>query len=136
MTEEYDTLSLYTINIIPSPPAFTSLTSDGLGGSYWSTISSPMAYVSAFKTFSFYPESQFVADASFNTLSYMAGTGIQFIPIGDNKSQINGNVLASLEVPGLKSISSGLNSIAFSSFFFSSLGNTLFTTDPVTNTLT
>ena len=85
MTEEYDTLTLYKINTIPSPPAFTSLTSDGLGGSYWSTISSPMAYVSAFRTFSFYPESQFIADASFNTLSYKAGTGIEFIPIGENK---------------------------------------------------
>ena len=136
LTEEYDTLTLYKINTIPSPPAFTSLTSDGLGGSYWSTISSPMAYVSAFRTFSFYPESQFIADASFNTLSYKAGTGIEFIPIGENKSQINGNLLASLEVPGLKSISSGLSAIAFSTFFFSSLGNTLFTTDPHTNTLT
>jgi hypothetical protein len=143
LTEDYDTITLKTINVIPSPPAFTALTSDGLGGSYWSTVSSPMAFVSlpfvssaGFKTFSFSPASQFVADASFNTLSYMAGTGIEFIPAGVNTSQINGNLFASIEVPGLKSISSGTNAIAFSTFFFSSLGNTLFTTEPDTNTVT
>ena len=136
LSDDYDTLTVKTIRTIPSPPVFTALTSDGLGGSYWSTVSSPMAFVSAFKTFSFSPISQYIADASFNSLSYRAGTGIEFIPAGVNTSQINGNLFASIEVPGLKSISSGTNAIAFSTFFFSSLGNAVFTTDPLTNTLT
>ena len=136
-TADYDTITVRTIRaVVGPPPAFTALTSDGQGGTYWSTLSSPMAYVSAFKTISLSPASKYVADASFNSLTYKAGTGIQFIPAGPNQSQINGNVFAEFEVPGQTSISSGLNTIVFSSFYFSSLGNTLFTTNPSTNTLT
>ena len=95
-----------------------------------------MAFVSAFKIISFSPASQYVADARFNSLTYKAGTGIQFIDAGVNTSQINANVFAEFEVAGQNSISSGLNAIVFSTVFFSSLGNTLFTTDTDTNTLT
>ena len=135
-TAEYDTISIRTIRAAPPPPPFTALTSDGQGGTYWSTITSPMAFVSAFKIISFSPASQYVADARFNSLTYKAGTGIQFIDAGVNTSQINANVFAEFEVAGQNSISSGLNAIVFSTVFFSSLGNTLFTTDTDTNTLT
>lgn len=137
-TADYDLISLRTIRAAnPLPyPAYTTLVSDGQGGTYWSTLSSPMAYVSAFKTISFSPGSRFVADASFNSFSYMAGTGIQFIPVDTNVSQINANLFAQIGVPGESNLSSGLNAVDFSTFFFSSLGNTIFTTDEQTNTIT
>ena len=135
-TADYDIISIRTIRTAPSQPPFTALTSDGQGGTYWSTISSPMAYVSAFKTIVFSPATTFVADASFNSLTYKAGTGIQFIPAGLNRSQINGNLFAEIGVPGQSTISSGLGVVDLSTFYFSSLGNTLFTTNPSTNTLT
>ena len=59
-----------------------------------------MAFVSAFKIISFSPASQYVADARFNSLTYKAGTGIQFIDAGVNTSQINANVFAEFEVAG------------------------------------
>lgn len=135
-TADYDIISIRTVRTAPPQPPFTALTSDGQGGTYWSTISSPMAFVSAFKTISFSPASRFVADASFNSLGYRAGTGIQFIPAGLNQSQINGNLFAEFKVQGQASISSGLPSIDYSTIYFSSLGNTLFITNPSTNTLT
>jgi hypothetical protein len=135
-TADYDIISIRTVRTAPPQPPFTALTSDGQGGTYWSTISSPMAFVSAFKTIVFSPATTFVADASFNSLGYRAGTGIEFIPAGLNRSQINGNLFAEFKVPGQKSISSGLAAVDYSTIYFSSLGNTLFTTNPSTNTLT
>lgn len=135
-TADYDIISIRTVRTTPPQPPFTALTSDGQGGTYWSTISSPMAFVSAFKSIAFSPATTFVADASFNSLGYKAGTGIQFIPAGLNSSQINGNLFAEISVPGQSSISSGLGVVDLSTCYFSSLGNTLFTTNPSTNTLT
>jgi hypothetical protein len=132
---DYDTITLRTIRAMEPPPPFTVLTADGVGGTYWSTISSPMAYVSGFTIFSL-PSRQYIADASYNSMTFLAGTGVQFIPTGVNQTQLKGNLFSEIKVPGLSTISSGQNAIAFSTLRLSSLGNTVFTTNTSTNTLT
>lgn len=132
---DYDTITLRTIRAMEPPPPFTVLTADGAGGTYWSTISSPMAYVSGFTRLSL-PSRQYIADASYNSMTFLAGTGVQFMPTGINQTQLKGNIFSEIKVPGLRTISSGQNAIAFSTLYLSSLGNTLFTTNTSTNTLT
>jgi len=132
---DYDTITLRTIRAMEPPPPFTVLTADGVGGTYWSTISSPMAYVSGFTIFSL-PSRQYIADASYNSMTFLAGTGVQFIPTGVNQTQLKGDMFSEIKVPGLSTISAGQNAIAFSTLRLSSLGNTLFTTNTSTNTLT
>ena len=132
---DYDVITLRTIRAMEPPPPFTVLTADGAGGTYWSTISSPMAYVSGFTRLSL-PSRQYIADASYNSMTFLTGTGVQFVLDGINGTQLNGNLFSEIKVPGLRTISSGQNAIAFSTLSLSSLVDTLFTTNTSTNTLT
>ena len=134
--QDYDSITLRTIRAV-NAPAYTSLTSDGLGGTYWSTLSSPMAYVSAFKGICT-PARLYVADASYNIMRFNAGQGIEFIPTGKYSTTVVAHAFNELAVPSLSNISSGDSryGLSISTLIFSSLGNTLFTTDPRTNSLT
>jgi hypothetical protein len=97
-----------------------------------------MAFVSAFKKVVFSPVSVHIADASFNNFSYAAGRGIEIADLSAPAaaSKIQANVFTEIAVPGLATLSSGQAAVAFSTLYLSSLGNTLFTTNPSTNTLT
>jgi hypothetical protein len=130
---DYDTITLRTIRAMEPPPPFTVLTADGAGGTYWSTISS--IYLNGFSILSL-PSRQYIADASYNSMTFLEGTGVQFMPTGINQTQLKGNIFSEIKVPGLSTISSGQNAIAFSTLRLSALGNTLFTTNTSTNTLT
>jgi hypothetical protein len=132
-TQEYDSITIRTIRATAS--AYTTLTSDGVGGTYWSTLSSPMAYVSAFKGICT-PAKLYVADASYNMISFNSGQGIQFVPRGQFSTTLYAHAFNEIAVPGLSTLSSGQDKIAFSTLTLSSLGNTVFTTNPKTNTLT
>jgi hypothetical protein len=132
--QDYDSITLKTIRAV-NAPAYTTLTSDGVGGTYWSTLSSPMAYISAFKGICT-PSKLYVADASYNIISFNAGKGIQFVPTGLYSTMLIANAFNEIAVPGLSTISSGQDRIAFSTVIFSSLGNTIFRTNPQLNKLT
>lgn len=132
-TKEYDVITLQTIRA--TAPAYTTLTSDGLGGSLWSTLSSPFAYVSAFKSICT-PSGLYIADASYNIMSFNAGKGIEFVPTGSFSTTLIVHAFNEIRVPGLSTLSSGQDTYAFSTLYFSSLGNTVFTTNPLTNKVT
>lgn len=116
-TEYYDNITFRkilaksTINSVLPP--FQVFTSDGQGGTYWSTLSSPNAYLSAFQYIST-PAGIYVADASFNTFRFKAGTGLAFSTSRGNSTVLYGKAFENLQVPlQAKLVSS---SIAFSSF--------------------
>lgn len=123
---EYDVITLKTINVNNGILPYTSLTSDGLGGTYWSTLSAPM--VNGFKNIST-PSSIFLADASYNIIHFYSGEGIDFIPTGPYSTSIHSYSFSELRIPGLSSLRD------LSTVNFSSMGNTLFTTG-FNNTLT
>lgn len=132
-TQLYDAINLKIIRA--NAPAYTSLTSDGVGGTYWSTLSSPMAFISAFK-YICTPAKTYIADASYNFITFNSGQGIQFVPTKLFSTTLYANAFNEIAVPGLSTLSSGQNTFAFSTLTLSSLGNTLFTTNTLTNTLT
>jgi hypothetical protein len=116
---EYDVISLKTIQTNTGILPYTSLTSDGLGGTYWSTLSAP--FVNGFKGIST-PSTLYMADASYNLMNFYSGDGLQFIPVGPYSTSLHSYAFSEIRVPGLSSLRN------LSSLTFSSLGNTLFTT--------
>lgn len=134
-SQEYDSITVRTIRVAPPVPAYTALTSDGLGGTTWTTVSSPTAFLSAFQ-YICTPAKLYVADLSYNTISFNAGQGIKFLPTGLYSTTIIAAAFNEISVPGLSNLSSGEYTYGISTLNFSSIGNTIFTTDPKTNTLT
>jgi hypothetical protein len=122
-TREYDVITLQTIRTAPGTLAYTSLTSDGLGGTYWSTLSTPMSVKgeTGFSRISTSP-GVYVADASYNIMSFYSGKGIDFTPVGKYSTSIISHAFNEFMVPGLSSMKD------MSTLTLSSLGNTLFTT--------
>lgn len=122
-TREYDIITLQTIRTEPGVKAYTSLTSDGLGATYWSTLSTPMSVrgETAFSRIST-TSGVYVADASYNIMSFYSGKGIDFIPIGKYSTSIHSYAFNDIRVPGLSSMKD------ISTLILSSLGNTVFTT--------
>ena len=126
-----DIISLQTIRAIA--PAYTSLTSDGLGGTYWSTFSSGIGYLSSFRMICT-PSALYVADASYNIMSFNAGQGIQFISSGKNTTRLIANAFNEINIDNVCTLSSGQTN-TLSTLRFSSIGNTFITTNPNTNTV-
>ena len=110
-TQVYDAINLKIIRA--NAPAYTSLTSDGMGGTYWSTLSSPMAFISAFK-YICTPAKTYIADASHNFITFNSGQDIQFVPTGLFSTTLCAHAFNEIAVPGLSTLSSGQNTFAFS----------------------
>lgn len=132
-TEYYDNITFRkilaksTINSVLPP--FQVLTSDGQGGTYWSTLSSPYAYISAFQYIST-PAALYTADTSYNTIQFKAGTGLAFSTTQFNYSTV-------LYAKAFENIQVPLQSTLISSAIaFSSIGTVVFQTNPNTNTFT
>ena len=116
--EDLDILTVTTINTKgPSNtiiPPFYTLTSDGKGATYWSTMSSPNAFVSAFTTLAT-PAGTYVADASANRFTFREGGGIGFAPLPfPNTVSVYAKAFNKITVPGQTSLTS-LSSITMSS---------------------
>jgi hypothetical protein len=126
---DYDIISLQTIRA--NAPAYTSLTSDGLGGTYWSTFSSGIGYLSSFRMICT-PSALYVADASYNIMSFNAGQGIQFIPSGKNTTRLVAHAFNEINIDNVCTLSSGQTN-TLSTLRFSTIGNTFITTN--SNTL-
>jgi len=116
--EDLDIVTVTTFNTKgPSNtliPPFQALTSDGKGATYWSTISSPNAFVSAFTTVAT-PAGRYVADASSNRFTFREGEGIGFTQLPfPNTVSIYAKAFNRIDVPGQTSLVS-LSSITMSS---------------------
>ncbi len=111
--------------------AITVLTSDGMGGAYWSTLSTLPKFLSAFRTFST-SAATYQADASYNTLQFRSGEGIGYIPANQTFSARG---FYSIGVRGQATLSSASSSVTYSTLNVSTLGLIALTTEPSTNTL-
>lgn len=127
---DYDIITLQTIRA--NAPPYTSLTSDGLGGTYWSTFSSGIGYLSAFRMICT-PSALYVADASYNIMSFNSGQGVQFIPSGTNTTRLVAHAFNEINIDNVCTLSSGQTN-TLSTLRFSTIGNTLITTNA--NTMT
>ena len=116
-TEYYDNITFRkilaksTINTVLPP--FQVFTSDGQGGTYWSTLSSPNAFLSAFQYIST-PAGRYVADASFNRFQMKTGTGLGFSTTSGNSTVLYAKAFENIQVPLQSTLIS--SSIAFSTF--------------------
>lgn len=114
--------------------AITVLTSDGVGGAYWSSLSSLPRFFSAFRFFCT-PAATYSADASYNSLNFMSGEGIGYI---ESTRSFFSKGFYSISAPGQSTVSSYFQSTldrTFSTLQFSTLGLVKLTTEPSTNTL-
>ena len=131
-TQYYDNITLRNILAKTSTntfiPPFTVLTSDGVGGTYWSTLSSPTAFVSAFSYIST-PTGLYTADASYNQMRFRGTDGVKFsTTLTSNEIVVWGKSFQFINVPLQTAISS-------STITLSSFGSHIFSTNSSTQSL-
>jgi hypothetical protein len=129
-TAEYDILTARTIraanlstNVVP--PAYTALMSDGIGGAFWSTLSTKRETNYPFQVVSTTARN-FIADASFNTIRFINADAVRF-STANYSTLIYTNTFQNLSIANQSTISfSTLRFSTSENFAFSTTNNTLF----------
>lgn len=116
-------------------PSSAVLVSDGVGGTYWSLISSVGTYPS-FNQIAI-DSNVYTATTSSNTFTFLEGPGIGYSDggPGKNTSYIYAKSFQNLEVPGISTLSAFTDGRVTSNLIFSSLGGLHLSTDTTSNIL-
>lgn len=116
-------------------PSSSVLVSDGIGGTYWSLISTVGTYPSFNRIV--IESNRYSATPGSNTFTFLAGPGIGYNDggPGNNTSYIYGKSFQNLEVPGISTLSAFTDGRVTSNLTFSSLGGLHLSTDTTSNIL-
>ncbi len=116
-------------------PSTSVLVSDGVGGTYWSPIST----VGTYPTFNriVIDSNLYTARPASTTFTFLSGPGIGFSDGGPgrNTSYIYAKAFQKIDIPGISSLTSFTNGRVTSNLTFSSLGGLTLSTDTTNNTL-
>jgi hypothetical protein len=111
--------------------SFHALMSDGIGGTYWSTLSTAGPYSGDFQVVKT-SAATYIPDASSNRLNFRSADGITFVPSKtSNATSIFAKAFNTISVPDQAPLLATQTN-PLSTITFSSIGNTRFTTDPST----